>query len=484
MDPNVTMDRDAEDLARFGYKQELKRNLSFISNFAIAFSFISATTGIFSLFGYGLTTGGPAFVWTWPIVFVGQLLVGLSMGEVASHYPIAGSIYQWGKRLVSPTYAWFAGWMYLIALLATIAAVDFGAAPYIAQFVGWDASSQTVLVLITAVIILLQTVLNVYGVKVVAFINNVGMVAEIVAMIVLAGALYAFGMHHSFSYTFNTGGTGAKGGSYLPVFLAAMLTSTWVLYGFDSAGSLAEEVINPRRVVPRAIISALGLTFVIGALALWAFVLSIPNLSDVLKADVPLTYILQTNLGSGVASAFIGVAVIAIFVCGTAVQATVSRLLYSFGRDQKIPLSRLWVHVSRRFDTPVPAIVFSGLFAVLLILSASAEAYIVNICVVGMYLAYLSVPAGCLIARRRGWNSTASPWNLGRFGLPINLVAAAWGIFVVINLCWPRNPGTPWYSNYSVPLLAAIAIVVGAIYYFSVVRPREVQNTDMRRVGT
>jgi urea carboxylase system permease len=467
-----SINEDVADLASLGYKQELKRNLNFFSNFAISFSFISATTGIFSLFGFGLTTGGPAFIWSWPIVFVGQLLVGLTMGEVASHYPVAGSIYQWTKHLVGNTYSWFSGWIYLVALLATLASVDFGGAPYIAQLMGLDAKNHILLVLITAVIVILQTLINAFSVKLMALINSLGMIAEIVAMIVLAIALFAVGIHHPFSFTFETAGTSGTG-SYLPVFLAAMLTSTWVLFGFDSAGSLAEEVINPRRVVPKAIISSLFLTFIIGGLALWAFVLAIPNLNEAMKAEVPLTYILNKNLGTGISNAFVVLALIAIFVCGTAVQATVSRLLFSFGRDNKIPGSKLWAKMSKKHDTPVAAIVFSGFFTILLVLSSSAESYIVNICVVGIYLAYLSVTVGALFARSRGWNSTTSPWNLGKWGLSVNLLSLIWGLFVIVNLCWPRSPDQPWYLNYSVPLLAIIVLLLGAVYYFASVYSRD-----------
>ncbi|MED1205705.1 APC family permease [Heyndrickxia acidicola] len=467
-----SINEDVADLASLGYTQELKRNLNFFSNFAISFSFISATTGIFSLFGFGLTTGGPAFIWSWPIVFIGQLLVGLTMGEVASHYPVAGSIYQWTKHLAGNTYSWFSGWIYLIALLATIASVDFGAAPYIAQLMGMDANNHVLLVLITAVIVILQTLINAFSVKLMAIINGIGMIAEIVAMIVLAIALFAVGIHHPFSFSFDTAGTAGKG-SYLPVFLAAMLTSTWVLFGFDSAGSLAEEVINPRRVVPKAIISSLFLTFIIGGLALLAFVLAIPNLGETMKAAVPLTYILNKNLGTGISNAFVVLALIAIFVCGTAVQATVSRLLFSFGRDNKIPGAKLWAKMSKKHDTPVAAIIFSGIFAILLVLSSSAESYIVNICVVGIYLAYLSVTVGALFARTRGWDSTASPWNLGKWGLTVNILSLIWGVFVILNLCWPRSPGQAWYLNYSVPLLAVIVMLIGAVYYFSSVYPRD-----------
>ncbi|HET7640429.1 MAG TPA: amino acid permease, partial [Ktedonobacteraceae bacterium] len=98
---------DAALLQKFGYKQELRRTLGFLSNFAVAFSYISVSTGTFSLFYLGLAAGGPAFFWTWPIVAIGQFLVALNFAELSSHFPIAGSIYQWSKRLSSPTLGWF-----------------------------------------------------------------------------------------------------------------------------------------------------------------------------------------------------------------------------------------------------------------------------------------------------------------------------------------------------------------------------------------
>ena len=82
--------KDQEFLAKFGYKQELDRSLGFLSTFAIAFGFVSATNGFFALFYYGLDTGGPAGVfWSWPIVVFGQLMVALVFAEAASHYNAA-----------------------------------------------------------------------------------------------------------------------------------------------------------------------------------------------------------------------------------------------------------------------------------------------------------------------------------------------------------------------------------------------------------
>ena len=117
-------DADSADLASFGYAQSLHRRLHFFSSFAAAFSYISPATGIFTLFILGIGTLGGAFIWTFPVVAAGQFIVALVFAEVSSHFPVAGSVFQWTKHLShSKPYAWFSGWIYLWAGALTVAAV-------------------------------------------------------------------------------------------------------------------------------------------------------------------------------------------------------------------------------------------------------------------------------------------------------------------------------------------------------------------------
>ena len=91
--------RDEADLARFGYKQELKRSLGVFSSFAVAFSYISPSTGIFTLFALGLTTIGGVFIWSWPIVAVGQLCIAFGFAELSSQPSVmAGARCSSGNR--------------------------------------------------------------------------------------------------------------------------------------------------------------------------------------------------------------------------------------------------------------------------------------------------------------------------------------------------------------------------------------------------
>jgi len=114
---------DTDELAKFGYKQELDRSLGLFSSFAAGFSYISIMTGVFELFFFGFGTGGPAFIWTWPAVFAGQFLVALCFAELAGQYPLAGSVYQWAKQIARPFTAFFGGWILSVGAIVTLAAV-------------------------------------------------------------------------------------------------------------------------------------------------------------------------------------------------------------------------------------------------------------------------------------------------------------------------------------------------------------------------
>ena len=203
-------------------------------------------------------------------------------------------------------------------------------------------------------------VLNMYSVKIAAFFNNIGTVTEIIGLVVISIALYIAvifgkGDHQSIGVIFDTGGTAAgHAWGYGGAFLASMLTSAWVLYGFHAAGGLAEETVNPTRSVPRAMIFAVGLTAIISAFWLFAMVLAIP---DVAKTQAERTnaiaYIFDAHFPKWVTDLFLVAVLTAIFVCCLAVQVATTRLLFAYGRDKMIPASRFFGFVSQRTKTPL-----------------------------------------------------------------------------------------------------------------------------------
>src|SRR3984893_16173673 len=228
---------DAHDLGRFGYKQELRRALGVYSSFAVAFSYISPSTGIFTLFIIGISLAGGFFWWSWHIVVIGQLLIGLNFAEVSSTFPVAASVYQWTKYLSNRTYSWFTGWIYLFAGVLTIAAVV-ATVPLVliplinnvfGTSIGTDLDTERN---VAALVLLSTTLLSIFGVRIVAFVNNTAVVFEIVGMVVFALMLILFYHRQSVSVFFDTsylGSSNAPGG-----FLSALFMSTFVIYGFDT----------------------------------------------------------------------------------------------------------------------------------------------------------------------------------------------------------------------------------------------------------
>ena len=93
---------------------------------------VSPMVGIYSLFVLGAGAGGPRYIWLMPIVVGGMFFVAMVFGELGSHYPVAGALYQYSKYTVGPGYGWWVGWFYGVAL-QTVAAVDTGVVPYVAS---------------------------------------------------------------------------------------------------------------------------------------------------------------------------------------------------------------------------------------------------------------------------------------------------------------------------------------------------------------
>ena len=477
--------RDEADLARFGYKQELRRSLGVFSSFAVAFSYISPSTGIFTLFALGLGTIGGVFIWSWPLVAFGQFMIALGFAELASHYPVAGSVFQWTKYLAGKTYSWFAGWIYLFAGILTVTAVcvtlPLALIPAFNNM-GWNLANnlhnQRIFAIVTLVVI---TVMNIFGVKLVAIVNNTGVLFEILGMVVFAFVLALFHHHQSGAVIFHTGGTSLTTGT----FLIAMFMSLFVIYGFDTAGTLAEETRDPRREAPKAILGSIIGAFIIGGIFLYACLLAIPNLGDAIKGPFGPADIIDANFGNAFSTIFLLVVAAAIFVCCLSIQTSTIRLGFGMARDRALPGSSVLSKVNPSLHTPVFMCITIGVLAFIPMLQY-AGAGIIAIAATGMiYLSYFVGNIALLRARLRGWPKASAPFALGRFGLPVNIIALAWGGGMLVNFAWPRSATNPtpvqtglgldfhWNWLNHRPVLWTVVVVislVGGAYFFLVQR--------------
>ena len=490
---------DSADLAQYGYKQELKRSLGLGSVWAVAFSYISPSTGIFTLFALGLTTLGGVFIWTWPVVALGQFIVALNFAEVTSHYPIAGSVFQWTKYLANRTYSWFNGWIYLFAGILTITAVvatlPLALIPAI-NGLGWhglNAASlhtQLVVALITLVVI---TVLNIYGVRLVAIINNTGVVFEILGMFVFALVLLAFHNHQGLHVVTNSGGVSVTAGT----FLAAMFMSLFVIYGFDTASTLAEETRDPRRAAPKAVLYAVIGAFIIGGVFLLGVLVAIPahlGVKGAMAANGGLglgpAQIIDANFSPAFATIYLLVVSAAIFVCCLSIMAATIRLCFGMSRDNTLPFSKYLSKVSPSLHTPLWTCIAIAVIAAIPFLQYSGAGIIAIAATGTIYFSYFLGNLVILRARARGWPRTKAPFRLGRWGMLVNILALIYGGAMIINFAWPRavpftNPKPSQSGGLldfhigflnDIPILWTVfvfIVLIGVIYYFAAGRKKE-----------
>ncbi|MEV8234261.1 amino acid permease [Rhodococcus sp. NPDC077669] len=471
----------------FGYKESLDRSLGKFASFAAGVSYISILTGTFQLFYFGFGTAGPAYLWSWPAVFVGQLCVALCFMELAAKYPVAGSVYNWAKLLGRRIVGWSAGWLMLTASIVTLAAVALALQLNLPriwsgfQIIG-DGSGATDFaanaVLLGAILIAITTTINALGVRLMAMINSAGVFIELIAAVLIA-ILLAANITRGPEVFFSTNGYGAgESGGYLGAFLVASLASGYVMYGFDTASSLGEETVEPRRTAPKAIFRAILASFVIGGAILVFAVMAAPDLNDpsLGSPDGSLQSIVESVMWGPLGTVFLICIVIAVFVCSLAVHTAAIRLTFAMARDNALPFGESLAKVNPKTQTPVVPAVTIGVLAIVILVVNIGQPQIftvlTSIAIIMIYLAYLMVTGPLLVKRIKGeWpQEDLKPggyFTMGKFGLPVNIAAVVWGAGMALNLAWPREAvyGTPWYNTFGAFVYIGGILGVGLLWY-------------------
>ncbi len=422
------------ELEALGYKQELLRDMGAFQNFALSFSVISILTGAVTLYGAGLTSGGPrVMLLGWPLVAIFTVAVGASLGELASAFPTAGALYHWSSILGGPGAGWGTAWLNVLGQFAITAAIDFGLAEFLAPLLGLEGRGW--LLLIYAALLLSHAVLNHVGVKVVAALNSVSAWYHVLGVIVLVGAVMVFAKKQPLSFLLSE--VPPLKDAVLPGFLAGLLQAGWTFTGYDASAHASEETKDAARNAPKGILMAIIASAIAGYAMLIVITLAIGDLPLTLASKNPFIFVLEGALGTG-GTVLVWVAVGAMWFCGLASITSNSRMLYAFARDGGLPFSKYLARVSPRFQTPHVGVWVSVCVAFALALFAEGLAVMAALSTVALYASYgLPVLLG-LIARKKGW-PRVGPWTLGRFGPVINVVAVLWVVFMVVVMSLPPN---------------------------------------------
>jgi urea carboxylase system permease len=485
---NASSPPDLGDLETLGYKQELHRGLGPFASFASGFSFVSILTTVFELFAFGFGLGGPAYFWTWPLVFISQFAVALTFAELSARYPISGAVYQWSRRVSSDPLGWMAGWLMLIGYIISVAALAIALQLVLpGVWSGFQiihgssaATSHTGsenAILLGSICILICMAISSFGVTKMAYLTRIGVSFEIVGVVALVILLLVHA-HRGPGVVLHTNGVQGHG-SYVGPFLASMIMAAYVFYGFDSAAELSEETRDPRATAPKAIRRCMLVSAVGGGLLIIATMMAAPSLTNGDITSQGIAYVITSELGNTLGRILLAIVAISIFSATLAISASAARVMFSMARDGRLPFARQLSYVSRSHSTPlIPGIVVSLLSIGVLLLNlgnSQVFAAVSGVAVVIVYLAYLMVTVPLLYRRVRGQYDRSNPtghWSLGRWGVPVNVVAVIGGLFLMINIGWPRvevynpAPGTPHFYLHYLPLLfVGGALLIGLIAY-------------------
>jgi amino acid transporter len=462
---------DAEDLHRFGYAQQLLRDMGGFANFAVSFTVLSILTGAITLYGHGLNYGGPAANGIgWPLVTFFTLAVAASMAEIASKIPTAGAMYHWSAILGGPGWGWFTAWFNLVGQVAITAGVDYGIALFVVDLLG--LKGQPALLGLYAALLASHGALNHWGIHLISKLNDFSVWYHIAVTCILFGAFAFFAPRQPLSFAFKTGFTTSHY-PYAWAFLVSLLQAQWTYTGYDASAHVTEETLDPRRNAPWGMFIAVLVSGVCGYMVLLAVTLAIGDLPAAASSSNPFVYIAEHALGAAFGRATVWSILVAMWLCGLSSVTANARMIFAFARDGGLPASAWLARVSPTHRTPAVAVWMAVSLAFLGAVYSKAYDVIVSISTIGLYVSYILPVLLVCRARFRGEWSELGPWNLGRWGGLVNAVAVAWTFFICALFVSPPNLLTGETF--------AVLIVVLAASYFGFVRGR---FTGPRRLGT
>jgi amino acid transporter len=472
------LSEDEKRLAELGYKQELKRRMSWFSNFAVSFTIISILSGCITTYYLAMDNGGPIVMTTgWLFVGIFVLLVSMAMAEICSVYPTAGGLYYWAARLATKNkrqWAWGVGWFNWLGEVAVTAAIDYGGAITMAAFLnlttGFTVTPESTFLLFVGIIVV-HGLLNTFGVNLVKLLSDISAWWHVVGVLVILVVLAVTPDHHnSVSWTlFHVEHAGGGWASPIYAVLIGLLLAQYTFTGFDASAHIAEETHEAHTSAPRGIVTSVWVSLIAGFLLLYAVTSSIQDYAATRATEtgLPPAQVFIDAAGDTMGKFLLFICLVAQMFCGMASVTANSRMTYAFCRDNALPGSRLWKKVNPRTGTPTNSIWLCVAASLIITIPAAFNTVaffaVTSIAVIGLYIAYATPTF--LKLRNPDW--APGEWNLGRYSKVVGWTAVGWVVFIVILFMLPQyKPEAWWPIDWKLVNYAPVAVIAVALFAF------------------
>ena len=452
------VDKDSKFLAKFGYKQDLNRSMKGFSSFAISFSLISILTGIFANFHFGYSEVGPWISLSWLIVFIGQFFVALIMAELSVRFPISGYGYQWSSRLVNSKLGFATGWLLLMQFLTGFPGICKTLGIVLSDFLSQVFLLEVSDITISIIIIWLITLIHKNGIKMVSYINNIGVITEIIGVILLILILGFFVTNGWEDFTISNMSNSANTSNIgFESFALSILLGAWCLTGFEAAADMSEETKNPTKIVPKSIINSLLTSGFFGFIIIIFSIILLQK--DIYKngSENFLTDLLVNEFGVILYSVILLFVIAAIFACGVACMATASRLIFSMSRDSVLPNSS-WLKSIDKNKSPGNSLILIGILATIFIIVFNKIEVITSVSAIAGYIGYCGIIFSSFYLKHDSKSGV-------RTSKLVKFLTLLWCVFVVMCLIIPGQSIEGFDTEYIPAISTLIFIILGLIIF-------------------
>ncbi|KAJ9642685.1 hypothetical protein H2204_002333 [Knufia peltigerae] len=437
--------------------------------------------------GASLVSGGPvSLLYGFMLAVVGNLATAISLGEAASMFPGAGGQYQFIGEMSSPKYkaflSFFSGWITLLGWVALTASAPYAAGNLIQGLASLSnpdlAPERYRTTLIYIGILLLSFCFNQWGSRILPLLENLIMTLHILFFFMILIAVCIIPpKRHSAAFVFSEFQNNSGWENNGVAWCLGMLTSAYILVGYDSATHISEELKNPRTGVPRAMVGSILINGTMGFALLIAILFGMPSIQDALSSSTgfPIIQIFyyMTRENAAAASAMTSTIIISASLATVGLTAATSRTLWAFARDRGPPFHHWLSQLNAKSRVPTNALILItvvlALLGLLNIASTAAFGAILSLTVVALNLSYLFPVVAILYRRLRTPEMlTWGPWKLSHAsGIICNIISICWIIFVTAFLLLPASkPVTALNMNYASAVLGAVLIFAGIDWMF------------------
>jgi amino acid transporter len=453
--------------------EQLKREFSFISALGLGVVFVSPVVALYSVFALTIMAAGGMAWWAFLIGLGGTMFIALGFAEASSRWPLAGGLYQWSRKLVGPSYGWFASWTYSWTLFIGIALAAYVAAGFVPIVLDTSPFTPTETFVVALGILALCTLINALSQRAIKVFIAFSVLAEVIGSIGIGIVLIVFFRVNPISTIFESFGAGwGEGPDLWSGLIAAVAFVGWTFVAFEAAGDIAEEVENPQRAVPKAIIGALTSVGAIVLFSSLALILAIPDWDAVISGQVmdPAAETIAYHLGDSVARPLFALFILSFMAAVVAAQTSVSRVVWANARDGVLPGSRYLARLNGRTRLPVNAILLAFVLAgCVLLLSFADDVYatLLSFAAIGYMLSF-AFPTLALFAKKVRGQWEPGAFSLGRIrGLLVTAVATVFVLFQIVNIAWPRDVGQAWYLKWGVVITVSVIAGLGFVVWWS-----------------